>query len=214
MKIKEIHRIAGEIECVTGLHIGGSKDHIEIGGMDQPIIKNPLNQAPYIPGSSLKGKMRSMLELFYFHDNLSESNKGNAQGKPCGCAQKSCMVCLIFGTANNNKPKDLGPTRIVVRDAVLTDEFQDRFDSGDLLMEEKNENTINRITGTAENPRPLERVPAGVCFSFSITLKRMQDDPDNLLDWVWKGLRLIELDGLGGSISRGSAQAGRHAEGG
>ena len=66
MQLKKIRKISGAIRLITGLHIGGNKDSIEIGGMDQPIIKHPLSKEPYIPGSSLKGKMRSLLETFYF----------------------------------------------------------------------------------------------------------------------------------------------------
>ena len=73
-------------------------------------------------------------------------------------------------------------------------------------MEVKYENSIHRVRGIAENPRPLERVPAGVEFDFCITLKLLEKDSDDLLDWVFKGLRLIELDALGGCSSRGSGR--------
>lgn len=203
MKLEKIYQIKGQIKLLTGLHIGGNKDNIEIGGMDQPIIKIPVvydseySGQPYIPGSSLKGKMRSMLEITFCPENIMD-------GKPCGCGE--CNVCKIFGTANDNKPEELGPTRILVRDAQLTNKWQELFKNGDLPLEEKYENIIDRIKGTAKHPRPLERVPAGVEFDFSISLKQMEGDNNELLSFVWKGLRLIELDGLGGGISRGSGQ--------
>ena len=202
MKLEKIYKIEGQIKILTGLHIGGSKDSIEIGGMDQPIIKTPHDGAPYIPGSSLKGKMRSMLETVYFANYIKQN------GLPCedfDPPEKS-VISRIFGSSNNNKPTELGSTRIIVRDAMLSKEFQDRFNKGELAMEEKYENTINRIKGTAENPRPLERVPAGVDFDFAISLKQMDTDPQEMIEWIWKGLKLIELDGLGGNISRGSGQ--------
>src|SRR3989338_11494456 len=62
MKFIRYKTITGIMQCVSGLRIGGSKDTIEIGGMDNPIIRNPLDKFPYIPGSSIKGKMRSLLE--------------------------------------------------------------------------------------------------------------------------------------------------------
>ncbi|MGK5091130.1 type III-A CRISPR-associated RAMP protein Csm3 [Deltaproteobacteria bacterium TL4] len=209
MKLEKIYEITGIVQLRSGLHIGGNKDTIEIGGMDQPIIKFPVAKGslfsgqPYIPGSSLKGKMRSMLEI----SNLAKENgpQIKADGKPCGCGK--CVVCTIFGTANDTKPDALGPTRIIVRDATLTEAWRNRFSDGELPMEEKYENTIHRIKGIAEHPRPLERVPAGVEFDLSISLKEFEHDHEKkLLNWLWKGLRLIELDGLGGSISRGSGQ--------
>ena len=173
MKLNQIVNITGKIRLLTGLHIGGNKDNIEIGGMDQPIIKHPISGEPYIPGSSLKGKMRSMLETVYFSD-LVAKYKGN----PCDDSlnenkeyNPESVISRIFGTSNEKKPEQLGSTRIIVRDAFLSKEWKEKFEKGDLPLEEKYENTINRIKGTAEHPRPLERVPASVTFDLSISLK-------------------------------------------
>ena len=46
----------------TGLHIGGGGENLNIGGLDKPIIRDPLTQYPYLPGTSIKGKLRSILE--------------------------------------------------------------------------------------------------------------------------------------------------------
>ena len=73
-------------------------------------------------------------------------------------------------------------------------------------MEEKYENSIHRVKGTAADPRPLERVPAGVEFDFNISFKQFEGDDDSLIDWIYKGLKMIELDAIGGSTSRGSGQ--------
>ena len=204
MQLNQIHQIEGTIHVVTGLHIGAGKDDIEIGGMDNPIIKNPYSQAPYIPGSSLKGKMRSQLELVYFSDR-----SGVITGGPCDDPETS--VCKVFGMpiskSNESAREKVGPTRIVMRDAILSEKWMEKFKKGELPMEEKNENTIDRIKGVALNPRPMERVPAGVDFDFSMTLKEMEgDNLDSHLELIWKGMHLIELDGLGGSVSRGSGQ--------
>lgn len=206
MKLKSIETISGTIRVLTGLHIGGNKDNIEIGGMDQPIIKNPLNGEPYIPGSSIKGKMRSLIELGLFAGRDQTMDYLN-DGKPCGCGETDCVVCRIFGSSSSkNRSDGLGPTRIIVRDAYLTSEFREKFESGELPMEEKYENTINRINGTAKDPRPLERVPAGVEFKLNISFKVFDNDPEDLIDYVFKGLRFIELDALGGHSSRGCGQ--------
>jgi len=199
MKLEKIKTISGEIDLLTGLHIGASKDSIEIGGMDQPIVKHPITGEPYVPGSSIKGKMRSLIELAYFPEKVKDGN-------PCSCGKKDCPVCTIFGASGDKKDEDLGPTRLVVRDAYLTETWKKKFESGDLPMEEKYENTIDRIKGTAANPRPLERVPAGVSFDFNLSFKVFEGDDPSLLEYVFKGLRLIELDALGGQSSRGSGQ--------
>ena len=206
MKLKSIETITGTIRILTGLHVGGNKDNIEIGGMDQPIIKNPLNGEPYIPGSSIKGKMRSLIELALFAGR-EQTMEYLKKGEPCGCGETDCVVCRIFGSSSSkNRSDGLGPTRIIVRDAYLTREFREKFESGELPMEEKYENTINRINGTAKDPRPLERVPAGVEFELNISFKVFDNDPEDLINYVFKGLRFIELDALGGHSSRGCGQ--------
>ena len=203
MKLNKVKTIKGKIKILTGLHIGASNENIEIGGLDNPIIKDPLpgSMAPYIPGSSLKGKLRSLIEIKegrYVQD-------GRRRGNPCDCGKRDCPVCPVFGTSASGRPEDLGPTRIVVRDALLSEEWREKFKAGDLPMEIKYENAINRITGVA-NPRPLERVPAGVEFAFNIAFKDFEGDPEEYFATVLKAMRLLEMDALGGAGSRGSGQ--------
>lgn len=211
MKLIKIRTINGRLRVVTGLHIGASNENIEIGGLDNPIIKDPLpgSKAPYIPGSSLKGKLRSLIEI----KEGRYVKEGKGKGGPCNCGKKECPVCAVFGTSAANRPEDLGPTRIVVRDAHLSkykDEknpksWEERFREGDLPMEIKYENSINRITGVA-NPRPLERVPAGVDFDFNLTFKVFEGDSDIYYFALLKAMKLLELDALGGAGSRGCGQ--------
>ena len=146
MKLAGLKTIRGRIRVLTGLHIGGSSESIEIGGLDNPIIKDPLpeSNAPYIPASSLKGKMRSLIEIK--DGRLGSKRKGN----PCDCG--SCEVCAVFGTSAVNRPEELGPTRIVVRDAHLSENWFDRYRKGDLPMERlRYEHTTGRnCRGLAE----------------------------------------------------------------
>lgn len=202
MKLKQVKKIEGKIKVVTGLHIGASAETIEIGGMDNPIIKDPLPEsgAPYIPGSSLKGKMRSLMEI-----KEGRYGQGRFKGNPCDCGDSSCPVCPVFGTSAASRPEGLGPTRVVFRDATLSKEWMERFTKGDLPMEVKYENSINRINGRA-NPRPLERVPAGVEFDFNISFKVFENDPEEYFQTVLKAMKMLELDALGGSGSRGCGQ--------
>lgn len=198
--------IKGEIECITGLHIGGSADTIEIGGMDNPIIKHPITGFPYIPGSSIKGKMRSLLELKY---GLFEQN-GDVHRY---CGKKDCHICRIFGTSADTS--EIGPGRLIIRDAHLTESSIEELkklkrDKGLPYSEEKYENSINRINARA-NPRPIERVPAGIRFYFELVYRIFDTDDSGKIDidlikYIKEGLKLIENDALGGSGSRGSGK--------
>jgi CRISPR-associated protein Csm3 len=206
MQLNSIKKITGTITVITGLHIGAGKDSLEIGGLDQPIIKNPLTQEPYIPGSSIKGKMRSLLEISRFSSMRPKTREHVMTGKPCACAEAGCPACTIFGTSAAEKGNDLGPTRLIVRDAILTEDWRRKFQNNELAMEVKYENIIHRVKGVAEHPRPLERVPSGVQFDFNLSFKVFEDDAENLVEEVYRGLRLVELDALGGCSSRGSGQ--------
>lgn len=200
MKLEKVVTISGQIECKTGLCIKGSNSDLNIGGADSEVIKNPLTGHPYIPGSSIKGKMRSQLEKKY-------DIKSKKEGQPCGCGQKNCMICTVFG-AHMNPGALSAPVRIIVRDANLSKEtvelLQNRdFEKGNFL-EVKGENSINRKSGTAEAPRFIERVPAGAKFDFKILLQIFEgDNEDELVAFVEEGLAQIENSYLGGSGSRG-----------
>lgn len=202
--------IRGTITVETGLHIGGSSDTIEIGGMDNPIIINPVTKEPYIPGSSLKGKMRSLLEWKLGKIEL----KGWEMGQPYGFHPEDSdnhPISRIFGTTSDDAL--LGPTRLIVRDAFVSKKYREQkieenenwtwFD----MIEEKTENAINRITARA-NPRPIQRVVPGTEFDFEMVY-RIFDFGDNgdvdrgFFDNVLDGLKLVEMDALGGSGSRG-----------
>ncbi len=194
-------RIQGTITCRSGLHIGAGKDEIEIGGTDNPIIRDPLTTLPYIPGSSLKGKLRALLELRdgHYRDN----------GAPGGDARPNCLICRVFGphmTPNHT----LGPTRIIVRDSFVTPEWRARLEdlqatTGLAAAEMKSENLVLRTTGVALHPRTLERVPAGVTFTLDISVRLFDDDDtDAILTLITDGLTLIEGDALGAGGSRGS----------
>lgn len=218
MKLEQIITFTGKIYCISGLSIGGSSSTLDIGGIDREVIKNPITKEPYIPGSSLKGKMRAELEkkygaLKWEEDKQDEKSNDRGQKKkiskvlvqsdsePCGCGKKSCDICSIFG-AHKLPGADSAPTRIIVRDAVLSKEMM-----GDksLVLERKTENIILRNSDTAEAPRTIERVPAGTYFDFEIVLRLFEgDDKQRLIDKVEEGLKLVEKSYLGGCGSRGS----------
>lgn len=205
MRRVAIHTISFVARCESGLHIGGSQDELVIGGSDNPVIKNPVNGRPYIPGSSLKGKMRAEMEK-----QLGKSG-GRDRDRPCGCANQSCAVCRLFG-AHMNTRSMLGPSRIIVRDGRL------RPQSG-WQIENKTENVINRRTGAAQHPRSNERVAEGTEFDLRIVLQVFDIDAEFSYDdlrgkrhqgdaalqaVLADGLKLVQLTGVGGGTSRGS----------
>jgi CRISPR-associated protein Csm3 len=194
-------KVEGTIKCLTGLHIGGSSETIEIGGMDNPIIKHPITKEPYIPGSSLKGKMRSLLELKH---GFVEGNGEVHKYKGAGCKEEKCPICRIFGVSAG-EGSTFGPGRLIVHDAKRK-QVKEQLDL--TQTEAKWENTINRITSTA-TPRSMERVPADAVFSFQINYRIFNVDDDNgeidkeLFAYVLQGMKLLQWDTLGGSGSRG-----------
>ena len=221
MKQIGLKKITGKIIVKTGLHIGAGNDKVEIGGMDNPIIRNPLTREPYIPGSSIKGKMRSLMEWKLEKIDMTPRDPKKVGG-PCSCGKADCPICRVFGSANNSqKPKNpddkkdsdnmRGPTRIIVRDAVLTKEWSEKFNQGKAIVEEKSENSLNRITAAA-NPRPIERVVPGVEFDFEIAYRVIdtgdggKKDEELFNSVVIEGLKVLQNDYLGGGGTRGNGQ--------
>ena len=199
--------ITGQILCETGLHIGGVSEGIEIGGLENIVIRDPKTGLPFIPGSSLKGKMRSLLEL---SDKDATRNIIENKGEPCKCGK--CAPCKIFGTPaldpkETMEGRQQGPTRIIVRDCFLTQESIELLKEMDVMngTEIKSENTLDRITSKA-NPRTIERVPRGSAFRFEIVFSIYEDDDYTNFLGIFHSLRLLEDSYLGGSGTRGSGQ--------
>lgn len=211
MKLTEIKKLEGTITLKSGLHIGSGNMEMHIGGTDSPVIKHPHTLEPYIPGSSLKGKVRSLLEMesgLMMHTNGEVvSVKTLKKVADNGELKDKCETILkIFGAsgADQEDETDLGPTRVSFSDCYLDDDWKKTAKENRwLLTEEKSENVINRIKGTAENPRFIERVPEGAKFRFVVTYKVLQEGDEKLFDTLLKGIKLLEIDTLGGSGSRG-----------
>jgi len=214
MKLKEIVEITGELELLTGLHIGAGNDNIEIGGMDNPVVRDPLTNEPYIPGSSIKGKMRMLLELYLgliHSEGQALDYKTVANVNDQALKEEGFNLLRLFGISGSEneegiKSLSLGITRLNFYDLRLTDDSREELKErvGALMTEEKTEVRVNRITGTGEHPRHTERVPAGAKFNFRLIVKLFEgDDEEKMLEMVKRGLKLLELDSLGGSGSRG-----------
>lgn len=208
MQLTNIQKLTGQIELLSGLHIGSGNTEIHIGGTDNPVIKNPLTQEPYIPGSSIKGKIRSLLEwhLGVVGDTGGHPlNFGHVEKLDINIRKQAKDIIKLFGGASDSKNdsvliEEIGPSRLAFWDCSLERDWVNKI-GNQLLTETKMENTINRISGTADNPRNTERIPATAKFDFNLTI-RVHDNED-LLETVLQGLKLLELTGLGGSGSRG-----------
>ncbi len=220
-KLQKKILIQGEITILTGLHIGGSNVGFAIGGADNTVVRNPLSQEPYIPGSSLKGKMRSLLEKL----EKKFSKSGITHAGPYVDDHED-DICKIFGTTpesikksvekkhgkDSYKPSehDRPVSRLIVRDCPLTREsFHKLLNLKSTEMpytEVKTEVVIDRITSSA-TPRQLERVPAGVVFEMKMVLNIFEGDDEKIyLDKIFGALSLIESDYLGGKGTRGSGE--------
>jgi len=188
--------------CKTGLKIGGTESDIGIGSAENPVIKDNRG-IPYIPGSSLKGKLRSLLEYKY--------NKIGDNGAPCGCGQpfNVCPVCTVFGP-HKNTSHNLGPSRLIVRDAFLTEkslaEWEKAKNEGIDFTETKTETAIDRRSGMAMRGslRTQERIVPGTEFKMNLSLRIFEgDDEKKIRDFILEGLKLLSNDYLGGSGTRG-----------
>jgi CRISPR-associated protein Csm3 len=212
--------IEGELHCDTGLHVGAGKGSLEIGGADNPVVKDAFGR-PYVPGSSLRGRLRSLLEqssglavpseLVYVSRRKGQEVRIHQSDRP------DDEICLLFGRSPGRVERVAGealdgaaasPSRLTVYDAPLdlasiTPQMRENLD--DELTEVKSENAIDRITSLA-NPRTLERVPAGARFRVRMVLDILCEEDKALVARLAEGLRLMEDDTLGGGGSRGSGR--------
>ena len=207
--------IGGRLEAITGLHIGGAQTGMEIGGVDNIVVRDPITNLPYIPGSSLKGKMRSLMERKLGLPLNRTIRTGRPQVRIHECEEeetyKDCVVCRLFGVAGENDFAT--PTRLYVRDVKLSQESREELEGLETELpytEVKWEAAIDRVTSAAV-PRQFERVPAGAVFSpvnmvFNFYSLDGGTDDLELLKGLFQAMELLEDDYIGGMGSRGYGQ--------
>jgi CRISPR-associated protein Csm3 len=212
--------LEGEMLCESGLHVGAGKGSLEIGGADNPVVKDAQGR-PYVPGSSLRGRIRSLLEqatgmavpaeLVYISKRKGQEVRIHQSDRP------DDEICILFGRSPGRMEKAGGgdesgvhatPARLSVFDAPLiagsiTPQMRENLD--DELTEVKSENAIDRITSQA-NPRTLERVPAGARFKIRMVLDLLCAEDAVLPALLVQGLALLQDDALGGGGSRGNGR--------
>ena len=176
-------QITGQIEVVTGMHIGGSDAFAAIGAVDSPVVRDARTNRPMIPGSSLKGKLRSLLARKY---------------------NDAPQICRLFGTAKPDATGRVQWSRLLVSDMFIEDEIaKTMHEQGMTLTEIKFENTIDRLTAVA-NPRQIERVIRGTVFDMDIIYEvQNSDEITEDFSLLAEGMRLLQYDYIGGHGSRG-----------
>lgn len=190
--IKDKIIITADMTLITGMHIGASNDFSPIGAVDSVVVKDPLTGKPIVPGSSIKGKLRTIIAKLKSDNYFLPSSHNDDKDE----------VKELFGSSANG-----------IKEARL--QFYDLFLKNGEELEKKNldlgyteikfENTINRINAEA-NPRQLERVPAGAIFEFKLIYNVIKDEKEHITDdfnLISSGLKALQLDYIGGSGTRG-----------
>ena len=188
-------QITGTVEILTGMHIGGSDVFAAIGAVDAPIIKDVSTNLPMIPGSSMKGKLRSLLARQYNEEVATSPDNDHER------------LTRLFGSAKKGKVKR---SRILFSDMILSNAEELRVKGLQSLTEIKFENTINRITAVA-NPRQIERAVRGSIFDLDLMYEAEQEDElEEDFETLVQGFQLLEYDYLGGNGSRGYGKIAFH----
>lgn len=203
MVMKKLLTIDATLTTITGVHIGCSSSELgKVGGCDNPVIKDSLTGLPYIPGSSIKGKMRATLEQI---QGYSKSNGSN----PCNCGH--CKVCKLFG----NMAKEIANSaiaRLSVPDMVISETFLNQFkESHDIadITEIKAATAIDRNAGKAKTGslRNEERIVPGLKFSNTFVLKVFDEDNEQeLINTIKRAVEILNQTGIGSKTSSGSGR--------
>lgn len=197
-KLTHYNRCTAQIEILSGLHIGGSKEALKTSGIDNPVIRNPITMLPYIPGSSIKGRFRIALEIKY-NDYTDEGSGGG----PSQDNNNESKVAILFG--NGNAKKSLSPSRLIFRDAPLSagsEEYSLGEEKKEVLIDRKKLSSFGNI-----GPRTQERIAAGAKFDFEVMIRVFEGDDEKLfLSRLEEAMKIVELEFLGGAGSRGSGK--------
>jgi CRISPR-associated protein Csm3 len=196
VRLKQIIEFEGTLHVLeSGLRIGAAADNVGPGENDNPILRHPISGLPYVPGSSIKGKIRSLLESKY-------SSRSQQTGSPCDCG--TCIECQLFGCGGTQNMQP--PTRLVFRDCQPTNETRRIWDEANVSSEVRTGVRIDRRTGQAAGKAlfPIERIPANSAFEFSFAIRHFDgDELKALIERIAEGLELVEKHYLGGCGSRG-----------
>ena len=190
--IKDKIIITADMTLITGMHIGASNDFSPIGAVDSVVVKDSLTGMPIVPGSSVKGKLRTIIAKLKSESYFIPSHERDVN-----------EVKELFGSSADN---DIKEARLQFYDLFLKNGEELEKKNLDLgYTEIKFENRIDRATAVA-NPRQLERVPAGAIFEFKLIYNAINDEKEYIIEdftLISSGLKALQLDYIGGSGTRG-----------
>lgn len=189
-------KITADIKVQTGLHIGSNAGFTAIGAVGAPVIRDARTQLPILPGSSLKGKMRTLLARKYSNSYVLDAADKDVP-----------KIARLFGTAPKDKNEKIKLSRLQFSDCFLKNAEQLK-EIG--LTEIKFENTITRETAVA-NPRQIERVIRGAIFGMTIIYETEEESQiSEDFKTISEGLQLLQADYLGGNGTRGYGRISFH----
>lgn len=196
-KLTHYIKATSKIKLITGMHIGGSKEAIKIGGIDNPVIRNPITNLPYIPGSSLKGRFRMALEVKYGDTNVEPRGTG-----PSINMKNESQVVRLFGSGSAKTTEE--PTRYIFRDSNISEGFEE-YAQGEEKIEVKMDRA--KMAGFTGGNRIQERISAGAQFDFEVMIRVFENDDEELFkNRLKEAMKIVELEYLGGSGTRGYGQ--------
>jgi CRISPR-associated protein Csm3 len=196
-KLTHYIKATSKIKLITGMHIGGSKEAIKIGGIDNPVIRNPITNLPYIPGSSLKGRFRMALEVKYGDTNVEPRGTG-----PSINMKNESQVVRLFGSGSAKTTEE--PTRYIFRDSNISEGFEE-YAQGEEKIEVKMDRA--KMAGFTGGNRIQERISAGAQFDFEVMIRIFEKDDEGLFKKrLQEAMKIVELEYLGGSGTRGYGQ--------
>ena len=178
--------ITGIIQAETGIHIGGNSQFAAIGAVDSPVIRDVYTDYPIIPGSSLKGKMRTLLAKQY--------NKGLEKPE-----NDDDRILRLFGSAEKGK---IQFSRLIFSDMIMVN-AEKLQKTGISTTEIKFENTINRLTAVAM-PRQIERAVRGSEYELHLIYNlEKEEEFEEDMKLLRHAMTLLTYDYIGGHGSRG-----------
>ena len=203
-KLVKYITFSGTMTAKSGIHVGGGNESTKVGGCDNPVIRDQITGLPYIPGSSIKGVLRSILE--------EKNGNNNEIGEPCGCGMRSCVVCSMFGAHKKTQPAS-GKPRLVCRDMKINADFAKQLiESGKTyadVVEVRTSTMINRNSGTATGGlRNMEVVAAGTVFDCRFTLQIFEGDKEEqYISTLKRLINAVELNrGIGSKVTSGNGE--------
>jgi CRISPR-associated protein Csm3 len=198
-KLEERLVLSGKVEALTPIHIGSGKGERDIGEVDLPILRQPSG-VPYIPGSSLKGKVRSEAERIARKRGMQVCTPPEVRNM-CGSIKKDpkefCICCRIFGTAGDISVA----SKVKFRDSYPDESIERTLTRTGIAMDREKGSVYKQALYT------IEAVPAGTKFSLEIVAENMAEEELGLLR---AALRSVEDSALGGSSTRGFGKVKFH----